>query len=74
LYDGTILALIRLKNPKPFFAVSDSDTEKVTPDQAEKTEPAQLECIAARASRWLHSPSDAKIAQRRGEMRNFAPP
>jgi len=53
--------------------MSGCDTVKVTPDQGEKTDPDQLEHTAAKASRWLPSLADARIAKAWAGMRTFAP-
>jgi len=53
--------------------LSACDTVKITPDQAEKTDPAQVERIAAKASVWLPSLLDAQIARAWSGMRTFAP-
>jgi glycine/D-amino acid oxidase-like deaminating enzyme len=53
--------------------MSGCDTVKVTPDQGEITDPAQLELIAAKASHWLPSLADARIAKAWAGIRTFAP-
>jgi D-arginine dehydrogenase len=49
------------------------DAVKVTPEQGEIMDPDQLERIAAKASRWLPSLADARIARAWAGMRTFAP-
>ncbi len=53
--------------------MSGCDTVKVTPEQGEVTDPAELERIAAKASRWLPSLADAQVARAWSGMRTFAP-
>jgi D-arginine dehydrogenase len=53
--------------------MSACDTVKVIPDQGEKTDPEQVERIAAKASRWLPSLADASISRAWAGMRTFAP-
>jgi D-arginine dehydrogenase len=53
--------------------MSGCDTVKVTPEQGEIVEHIQLERIAAKASYWLPSLSDAKVARAWSGMRTFAP-
>ena len=53
--------------------MSGCDTVKVTPEQGEVTDPAELERIAAKASRWLPTLTDAKVARGWAGMRTFAP-
>jgi D-arginine dehydrogenase len=53
--------------------MSACDAVRVTADQGEKTDPAQIERIAAKASRWLPSLTDARIARAWAGMRTFAP-
>jgi len=53
--------------------MSACDTVKVTPDRGEKTDPEQVERIAAKASRWLPSLTDARMARVWAGMRTFAP-
>jgi D-arginine dehydrogenase len=49
------------------------DAVKVTPEQGEIMDPSQLERIAAKASRWLPSLADARVARAWAGMRTFAP-
>jgi D-arginine dehydrogenase len=52
--------------------MSGCDTVKVTPDQGEITDPSELERIAVKASRWLPSFADARVARAWSGMRTFA--
>ena len=49
------------------------DATAVMPDQGEITDPAQLERIAAKASRWLPRFSEARIVKSWAGMRTFVP-
>jgi len=53
--------------------MSACDAVKVTPEQGDKTDQAQVERIAAKASHWLPSLADARIARAWSGMRTFAP-
>ncbi len=53
--------------------MSGCDTVKVTPEQGETTDPAELERIAAKASHWLPSLADARVARAWSGMRTFVP-
>jgi glycine/D-amino acid oxidase-like deaminating enzyme len=53
--------------------MSGCDAVKVTPEQAEITDPAQLERIAVKVSRWLPSLADVGVARAWAGMRTFAP-
>jgi len=53
--------------------MSGCDTVKVTPEQGEIVEQVQLERIADKASFWLPSLSEAKVARAWSGMRTFAP-
>jgi D-arginine dehydrogenase len=53
--------------------MSGCDTVKVTPEQGEITDQAELERIAAKAARWLPTFSDARVARAWSGMRTFAP-
>jgi D-arginine dehydrogenase len=53
--------------------MSGCDAVKVTPEQGEIMDPAQLESIAEKASRWLPSLADAQIARAWAGIRTFAP-
>ena len=53
--------------------MSGCDTTKVTPDQGETTDHAELERIAVKAARWLPSLADARVARAWAGMRTFAP-
>lgn len=53
--------------------MSGCDTTEVTPDQGEIVEQVQLERIADKASFWLPSLSEAKVARAWSGMRTFAP-
>ena len=53
--------------------MSGCDTVKVTPEQGEIVEQTQLERIADKASFWLPSLSEAKVARAWSGMRTFAP-
>jgi D-arginine dehydrogenase len=53
--------------------MSGCDAVKVTPAQGETIDPYQVERIAAKASRWLPSLLDARIARTWAGMRTFAP-
>jgi glycine/D-amino acid oxidase-like deaminating enzyme len=49
------------------------DTVAVSPEEGQKTDPAQIERIAAKAARWLPSLGDAGVARSWAGMRTFAP-
>ena len=53
--------------------MSGCDTAKVTPEQGDIIEQAQLERIADKASFWLPSLSEAQVARVWSGMRTFAP-
>ncbi|MBP1623061.1 MAG: dependent oxidoreductase [Acidobacteria bacterium] len=53
--------------------MSACDTVKVTPEQGEITDHAELERIAAKAARWLPTLTSAGIARAWAGMRTFAP-
>lgn len=53
--------------------MSGCDAVKVTVAQGEITDHAELERIAAKASRWLPSLADARVARAWAGMRTFAP-
>jgi D-arginine dehydrogenase len=53
--------------------MSGCDTVKVTPEQGEVTDHAQLERIAVKAAHWLPSLVDARVARAWAGMRTFAP-
>jgi D-arginine dehydrogenase len=53
--------------------MSGCDAVKVTPEQGEVMDHEELERIAAKASRWLPSLSDAQVARAWAGMRTFAP-
>jgi D-arginine dehydrogenase len=53
--------------------MSACDTVKVTPEQGEITDHAELERIAAKAARWLPSLGNAGVARAWAGMRTFAP-
>ena len=53
--------------------MSGCDTVKVTPEQGETTDHAELERIAAKAAIWLPSLVDAQVARAWAGMRTFAP-
>jgi D-arginine dehydrogenase len=53
--------------------MSGCDAVKVTPEQGETTDHAELERIAAKASHWLPSLADARVARAWAGMRTFAP-
>jgi glycine/D-amino acid oxidase-like deaminating enzyme len=53
--------------------MSGCDAVKVTPEQGDIVEQAQLERIAAKAAFWLPSLADAKVARAWSGMRTFAP-
>jgi len=53
--------------------MSGCDTVKVTPDQGENTDQSQVEAIAGKASAWLPSMADARVARAWAGMRTFAP-
>ena len=53
--------------------MSGCDTVKVTPEQGEVTDPDELVRIAAKASHWLPSLADARVARAWSGMRTFAP-
>ena len=53
--------------------MSGCDAVKVTPEQGETADPAELERIAAKATRWLPSFAEAGIARAWAGMRTFAP-
>jgi D-arginine dehydrogenase len=53
--------------------MSGCDTVKVTPDQGENTDQSKLEEIAFKASCWLPSLADARVARAWAGMRTFAP-
>jgi D-arginine dehydrogenase len=53
--------------------MSGCDTVKVAPEQGEVADPAELERIAAKASRWLPSLADARVNRAWSGMRTFAP-
>ncbi len=53
--------------------MSGCDAVKVTPEQGETTDPAELERIAAKASHWLPSLADARVARAWAGMRTFVP-
>jgi glycine/D-amino acid oxidase-like deaminating enzyme len=52
--------------------MSGCDAVQVTPEQGEVMDHAELEHIAAKASRWLPSLSDAQVARAWAGMRTFA--
>jgi D-arginine dehydrogenase len=49
------------------------DTVAVSPEEGQKTDPAELERIASKAARWLPSLGDAGVARAWAGMRTFAP-
>ena len=49
------------------------DAVKVTPEQGAVTDPSQLERVAVKASRWLPSLVDARVARAWAGMRTFVP-
>jgi D-arginine dehydrogenase len=49
------------------------DAVKVTPEQGSVMDPSQLERIASKASRWLPSLADARVAKAWAGMRTFVP-
>lgn len=49
------------------------DAVRVTPEQGEVTDPDELERIAAKASRWLPSLAEARVARAWAGMRTFVP-
>jgi D-arginine dehydrogenase len=49
------------------------DATAVTPEQGEITDPAQLERVAAKVSRWLPRISDARVIKAWAGMRTFVP-
>jgi D-arginine dehydrogenase len=53
--------------------MSGCDTVKVTPEQGEITDPSELERIAVKASRWLPSLADSRVARAWSGLRTFAP-
>jgi len=53
--------------------MSGCDTVKVTPEQGELTDQAQVERIAAKAAYWLPCLADARVARVWAGMRTFAP-
>jgi D-arginine dehydrogenase len=53
--------------------MSGCDTVKVTPEQGEITDHAEVEQIAAKAAHWLPSLADARVARAWAGMRTFAP-
>jgi D-arginine dehydrogenase len=53
--------------------MSGCDAVKVTPEQGEVTDPAELERIASKASRWLPALGDARVARAWAGMRTFVP-
>jgi len=53
--------------------MSGCDSVKVTPEQGEIIEQVQMESIAEKASFWLPSLADAKVARAWSGMRTFAP-
>jgi D-arginine dehydrogenase len=53
--------------------MSGCDTVKVTPEQGEITDHAQVERIAAKAAQWLPSLADARVARAWAGMRTFVP-
>ncbi len=53
--------------------MSGCDAVAVTPEQGEIVEQAQIERIAAKASFWLPSLADARVARAWSGMRTFAP-
>ena len=53
--------------------MSGCDTVKVTPEQGEITDLAQVERIAAKAAQWLPSLADARVARAWAGMRTFVP-
>jgi D-arginine dehydrogenase len=53
--------------------MSGCDAVKVTPEQGEVTDPAELERIAAKASRWLPTLADAGVSRAWAGMRTFVP-
>jgi glycine/D-amino acid oxidase-like deaminating enzyme len=53
--------------------MSGCDTVKVTPEQGEITDHAEVERIAAKAAHWLPSLADARVARAWAGMRTFAP-
>jgi D-arginine dehydrogenase len=53
--------------------MSGCDTIKVTPEQGEITDHAEVERIAAKAAHWLPSLADARVARAWAGMRTFAP-
>jgi D-arginine dehydrogenase len=53
--------------------MSGCDATKVTPDQGDITDPAEVERIAVKASRWLPSLADARVARAWAGMRTFVP-
>ena len=50
-----------------------SDTVAVSPDQGEITDPAQVERLAVKASRWLPQFTDARVVKAWAGMRTFVP-
>ncbi len=53
--------------------MSGCDAVKVTPEQGETTDPAEVERIAAKASHWLPSLGDARVGRAWAGLRTFAP-
>jgi D-arginine dehydrogenase len=53
--------------------MSGCDAVKVTPEQGETTDHAEVERIAAKAAFWLPSLADARVARAWAGMRTFAP-
>jgi glycine/D-amino acid oxidase-like deaminating enzyme len=53
--------------------MSACDATKVTPEQGEVTDHSEIERIAAKASRWLPSLADARVARAWAGMRTFVP-
>ena len=49
------------------------DATAVTPEEGEKTDPAQLERIASKVSQWLPRFSDARVIKAWAGMRTFVP-
>jgi D-arginine dehydrogenase len=53
--------------------MSGCDAVKVLPEQGEVTDPTELERIASKASHWLPSLADARVARAWAGMRTFVP-